>query len=294
MVRLEQRFNQVGGKWGINYFGSTQSPRKEVIPPLIRSNFPAQLAFMVSRPEESSIILGGSDRDAVNLLGYGDAILRTPTGSDRIQTLLLEHDELTHIINQVVARWGGFHNEETSNSLDDNDLDLARKRLEFTVTLPFSVPTNPSVPTNSSVPSVPIEAEDSDWGIFLQIQQGRKGDLVDGRKIRKSKTQLCQEVFGIKGDGGNSMKRALEEYDRIRDKFVVPWIRELIQNRTPQWEIIEEIYSLSRLKQPKFKKSKPEEWLKISTLINAIASEMEYELDDIPTDFTEPSNNDLE
>lgn len=46
------------------------------------------------------------------------------------------------------------------------------------------------------------------------------------------------------------MKRAMEEYDRIRDSFVVPWIRELLVAQTPKWEIIEEIWSVSRANQP--------------------------------------------
>lgn len=297
--RLQQRFNQVGRKWGFALIASTQSPRREVIPPLIRTLYPAFLAFMVTRPEESRIILGGQDEGAIALLGYGDAIFMTNLGRDRVQTLLVEPHEVSAIVSKVIATYGGFQPQQTRKT-EKNDLDEARRRLEDSLNLPFDRNQDSSVPSVSSSPTVPsdpsnqpsLPKSDEDWGTFLKIREGRTGETVDGRKVRKSKTKICQEIFGITSDGGNSMKRAMEEYDRIRDLFVVSWIRDLLVAQTPKWEIVEEVWSISRAKQPKFKKSKPDEWQQISGLVNAIAAEFEYDSDEELDDSPANSAND--
>ena len=66
------------GDAGINIFLFTQRPDKDVIKPLIRSNCSGKVAFMVSRPEDSGIILGNPDDNrAASLLGSGDVNLVT-------------------------------------------------------------------------------------------------------------------------------------------------------------------------------------------------------------------------
>ena len=60
------------GGAGIDIMLYTQRPDKNVINPLIRSNFPAKTAFATTRPEDSCIILGDDNTLAANLLGYGD------------------------------------------------------------------------------------------------------------------------------------------------------------------------------------------------------------------------------
>jgi hypothetical protein len=103
---LQRDFNQVGRKWGFSFLPSTQSPRKEVIPPHIRTLYPCFLAFAVSRKVESQIILGGECDDAFGLLGYGDAIFMTPLATERLQTLLVEPEEVIAIANRVAELYG--------------------------------------------------------------------------------------------------------------------------------------------------------------------------------------------
>ncbi|NJL61512.1 MAG: DNA translocase FtsK [Methylacidiphilales bacterium] len=78
------------GAAGINIFLFTQRPDKDVIKPLIRSNCSGKVAFMVSRPEDSGIILGNPDDDrAASLLGGGDMLYKSPKGMMRLQGLYL-------------------------------------------------------------------------------------------------------------------------------------------------------------------------------------------------------------
>jgi DNA segregation ATPase FtsK/SpoIIIE, S-DNA-T family len=78
------------GAAGINIFLFTQRPDKDVIKPLIRSNCSGKVAFMVSRPEDSGIILGNPDDDrAASLLGGGDMPYKSPKGVMRLQGLYL-------------------------------------------------------------------------------------------------------------------------------------------------------------------------------------------------------------
>jgi DNA segregation ATPase FtsK/SpoIIIE, S-DNA-T family len=78
------------GAAGINIFLFTQRPDKDVIKPLIRSNCSGKVAFMVSRPEDSGIILGNPDDDrAASLLGGGDMLYKSPKGVMRLQGLYL-------------------------------------------------------------------------------------------------------------------------------------------------------------------------------------------------------------
>ncbi|RUT01591.1 hypothetical protein DSM106972_066880 [Dulcicalothrix desertica PCC 7102] len=78
------------GAAGINIFLFTQRPDKDVIKPLIRSNCSGKIAFVVSRPEDSGIILGNPDDDrAASLLGGGDMLYKSPKGVVRLQGLYL-------------------------------------------------------------------------------------------------------------------------------------------------------------------------------------------------------------
>ena len=78
------------GAAGINIFLFTQRPDKDVIKPLIRSNCSGKVAFMVSRPEDSGIILGNPDDNrAASLLGSGDMLYKSLKGVMRLQGLFL-------------------------------------------------------------------------------------------------------------------------------------------------------------------------------------------------------------
>lgn len=86
------------GGAGIHMFFYTQRPDKNVINPLIRSNFPAKTAFATTRPEDSCIILGDDNTLAANLLGYGDFLYKTSTQITRLQALYVGDAAITGIL----------------------------------------------------------------------------------------------------------------------------------------------------------------------------------------------------
>lgn len=160
--RLQQRFNQVGRKWGFYIIASTQTPRTDIIPAKIRTLYSAFLAYMVTRPEESRIILGNQDDSAVNLLGYGDGIFMTSMGRNRIQSMLVEPSEVSAINNRVIATYGSFEDQK-ARLVEQNALFIEKVQLESLLDLPSqeddqSLPdlTSPASPlSNSSGDSLP-------------------------------------------------------------------------------------------------------------------------------------------
>lgn len=290
---LQNRFLRLGRKWGFYWVGSTQTPRREVIPPEIRALYAAYLAFLCLRPSESRILLGEQDESACQLLGCGDGMFMSSLGSDRIQTLFVESHEVKAICDRVIALYGSYKSPEPPKE-EQNDLEAERNRLEKLLNKPLdgqgdknSLDTSTSSDTSdtSRLPSfLPSEASnsDSDWEIFQRIREGRKeaNRTDDGRKRigRKSKTQLCQEIFGC-SDGGRGLTAAIAEYERIRERFATTWIRELLVKGVCKAKIIEEVYSISVPAQNKFKRDKPEEWDQLSGLVNLLANELSYESD---------------
>lgn len=79
VVRLAQKARACG----IHLVLAMQSPRKEVVTGLIKTNIPGRISFKVSSTMDSRIILDetGADR----LLAQGDMLFRNPTGSSLIR-----------------------------------------------------------------------------------------------------------------------------------------------------------------------------------------------------------------
>ena len=90
------------GGAGIHMFFYTQRPDRNVINPLIRSNFPAKTAFATTRPEDSCIILGDDNTLAANLLGYGDFLYKTSTQITRLQALYVGDAEEPEYFDQLL------------------------------------------------------------------------------------------------------------------------------------------------------------------------------------------------
>ena len=90
------------GGAGIHMMFYTQRPDKNVINPLIRSNFPAKTAFATTRPEDSCIILGDDNTLAANLLGYGDFLYKTSTQITRLQALYVGDAEEPEYFEQLL------------------------------------------------------------------------------------------------------------------------------------------------------------------------------------------------
>ncbi|PSR19063.1 cell division protein FtsK [filamentous cyanobacterium CCP3] len=74
---IEQSIKRLGAMAraaGIHLIIATQRPDAQVVTPLIRSNLPGRVALKTASEADSSIILGGKQGEAVNLLGKGDLL----------------------------------------------------------------------------------------------------------------------------------------------------------------------------------------------------------------------------
>lgn len=74
---IEQSIKRLGAMAraaGIHIIIATQRPDAQVVTPLIRSNLPGRVALKTASEADSSIILGGKQGEAVNLLGKGDLL----------------------------------------------------------------------------------------------------------------------------------------------------------------------------------------------------------------------------
>jgi len=95
------RLSQMARATGIHLVVSTQRPSVNVITGLIKSNFPARMAFMTASSTDSRVIL--DMQGAETLLGKGDLLFLNPEMSDliRAQAPLIEREE----IQKVVEFW---------------------------------------------------------------------------------------------------------------------------------------------------------------------------------------------
>ena len=77
---LVARLAQKARACGIHLILATQSPRKEVITGIIKSNFPSQISFKVKSSMESRIII--DEIGAESLLGRGDMLIKFNDGTN--------------------------------------------------------------------------------------------------------------------------------------------------------------------------------------------------------------------
>lgn len=103
---LVQKLAQKARACGIHLITATQRPSVDVITGVIKSNFPARLAFKVASLPDSRTIL--DQPGAEKLLGAGDALLWVP-GQDvvRIQCPLLEVHEIRKLISHIKTKYTG-------------------------------------------------------------------------------------------------------------------------------------------------------------------------------------------
>ena len=115
IIRLAQKGHAVG----IHLVVATQRPRGDVITRLIRSNFPARIAFKVSSSLESRIMLGS--RGAERLLGRGDMLVSLPGRA------FPERAQGTHVSNRELRRLVKFLKSKDKTVLHDGRVEQRSK-----------------------------------------------------------------------------------------------------------------------------------------------------------------------
>jgi S-DNA-T family DNA segregation ATPase FtsK/SpoIIIE len=84
---------------GIHLIVATQTPRREVVTGVIKTNIPARIAFQVPSGLDSRVIL--DENGAENLLGKGDLLYRPPgvAGYTRGQGAFVSDQEVQHVVD---------------------------------------------------------------------------------------------------------------------------------------------------------------------------------------------------
>lgn len=88
---LEQNIKRLGAMAraaGIHLIIATQRPEAKVVTPIIRSNLPGRVALKTASEADSTIILGGKQTAAAQLLGKGDLLYQVGASLQRLQSLL--------------------------------------------------------------------------------------------------------------------------------------------------------------------------------------------------------------
>jgi S-DNA-T family DNA segregation ATPase FtsK/SpoIIIE len=89
---------------GIHLIVATQTPRREVVTGVIKTNIPARIAFQVPSGLDSRVIL--DENGAENLLGKGDLLYRPPgvAGFTRGQGAFVSDDEVQQVVDFCAAQ----------------------------------------------------------------------------------------------------------------------------------------------------------------------------------------------
>ena len=94
-----KRLSQMARATGIHMVVSTQRPSADIVSGVIKSNFPARIAFNTASPTDSRVIL--DSMGAEDLLGKGDLLFLNPelSGLTRAQSPHVEKIEIENVIN---------------------------------------------------------------------------------------------------------------------------------------------------------------------------------------------------
>ncbi len=100
------RITQKARAAGLHMIIATQTPRADVITGVIKANVPCRIAFQVSSPLDSRVIL--DENGAERLLGQGDMLYRPPGTSRmvRAQGVLVTDEEVHRIVEHASSQSG--------------------------------------------------------------------------------------------------------------------------------------------------------------------------------------------
>ena len=98
LVRLAQLAHAVG----IHLVIATQRPTYNIITGTISANFPASIAFKVSTPIDSRVII--HNPDASKLLGKGDMLFSHISELTRVQCAFIEEREINRVVKFIAQQ----------------------------------------------------------------------------------------------------------------------------------------------------------------------------------------------
>lgn len=136
------RITQMARAAGIHLIVATQTPRADVITGVIKANIPSRIAFQVSSPLDSRVIL--DRKGAENLVGKGDMLYVPPGGAQpvRSQGALVTDDEIHALVDHCVAQGkpvfdvkvdeesGDFGGDESEGGMSAEEEECLEKCLE--------------------------------------------------------------------------------------------------------------------------------------------------------------------
>ena len=185
------------GGAGIDIMLYTQRPDKNVINPLIRSNFPAKTAFATTRPEDSCIILGDDNTLAANLLGYGDFLYKTSTKIVRLQALYVGDAEEPEYFEKLLEE--AINQEDIYNAWQPEDIEE------------FTFPKN----INSSHKDDKAKFDHS-FGFEIKLDDESKNSILNLYRRSYRVDEIVKAIFNISRYDGKSYKK----YRTVVEKFL--------------------------------------------------------------------------
>lgn len=96
---------------GMHLVLSTQSPRKEIFPGLLRENLPSAICFRVKNMVHSQIVLGEGETAGMKLRGRGDLLMTVDEGApQRAHAAFVDTPEVERVVQHLIAK----HSQRTA------------------------------------------------------------------------------------------------------------------------------------------------------------------------------------
>ena len=114
------RLAQLGKSAGIHLIVATNRPTHDVLSELMISNFPSRIAFKVTSPKESRLILNFPD--AEYLAGFGDMLYLMPPNSNdaptRAQSYFISDEDIDILVSNISKNTEPKYNEQLLGALE--------------------------------------------------------------------------------------------------------------------------------------------------------------------------------
>ncbi|MFS0514808.1 DNA translocase FtsK [Nostoc sp. UIC 10607] len=203
------------GGAGIHVLLYTQRPDKNVIDPLIRSNFPAKTAFVTTRPEDSCIILGDDkDKRAVYLLGYGDFLYKT-TEVLRLQALYVADDEDPEYFQQLLLE---AKNQNDPYTAWKSGLDFD----EFAASLYGESSSNDNGKFKATTATKTKQSKTDFEGSFsfkVQLDEEARNSIMNLHQKGYKLDEIVKAVFNLSRQDGRSYKKFRNVVEEFLNNF---------------------------------------------------------------------------